>query len=342
LSLFTYSEHVKKMNKTRNEEVLEGAIRALNDLGLTATALRRTNDPTADAFVVLRRDGKRFRYQAEIKRRITPALIGAISVAFAGAAEDRLLITDYATPPVADALRRKGVQFVDSAGNAFLERNGILVFVTGRSRPVVMPMKTMRVFRPSGLKVLFVLLSVPQAVAAPLRTIAHAADVALGSVARVMRELGELGFVVEIRGTVRLVNRDRLIDQWTEAYARTLQPSLQIGRFIAQTPDWWRRADPARYGAQWGGETAAATLQRHLVPEQTIVYAEEIPPRMMSDYRLRADANGPIIFRRRFWNDVPSPRSDVVPPLLVYADLLTTDDQRSVKAAKDIRDAYLV
>lgn len=326
-----------------NEEVLEAAIRALTDLGLAATALRRTSDPIADAVVVdLRTEGKRFRYRVEIKRRITPAIVGAISVAFSGDAEKRLLITDHVTPPVADALRRQGVQFVDSAGNAFLKRNGILVFVTGRSRPIVLRAKTMRVFRPSGLKVLFVLLSAPQTVAAPLRTIAHAAGVALGSLPGVMRDLRELGFVVETRGTVRLVNRARLIDQWTEAYARTLHPSLQIGRFMAPTSDWWRRADPARYGSQWGGETAATILQRRLVPEQTIVYAEDIPSQMMSDHRLRADATGPIIFRRRFWNDVPSPRRDVVPPLLVYADLLTTDDQRCVEAAKDIRDAYLV
>lgn len=340
--MFTYSEHKQKMNAAEEEQsIVAAAVRALDDLGVHATADRTTSRETG-AFLVVRHDGRRLRYRAEIRRRITPSLVGAISLSFSDDAGDRLLITDYVTPPVAEALRNRGVQFVDSAGNAFLKRNGLFVFVSGRSPHMVAPPKTMRVFRRSGLKVLFVLLSAPETVTAPQRTIAHAADVALGSVAQVIDGLRELGFVAEIRGLRRLVNRDRLIDRWTEAYARLLDPNLPLGRFAAAVPDWWRRTEPAKYGVQWGGETAAAILQRHLIPENTIAYADELPARMLSEHRLKADANGSIFFRRRFWNTAPSPRVDVVPPLLIYADLLIAGDARSVEAAKQIRDAYLV
>jgi hypothetical protein len=158
----------------------------------------------------------------------------------------------------------------------------------------------------------------------------------------VLEGLRKLDFLAEIRGTRHIVNRERLIEQWTEGYARLLEPSLEIGRFSSATSDWWRRTDASKFGAQWGGETAAALLQRHLVPELTIIYAGEIPSRMLSEHRLKADPDGRVIFRRRFWNAVPSPRQDVVPPLLIYADLVASGDGRSLAAAKQIRDAFLI
>jgi hypothetical protein len=91
--------------------------------------------------------------------------------------------------------------------------------------------------------------------------------------------------------------------------------------------------EPDGAGAQWGGETAAALLHRYLVPEAAIIYTDEIPPRLLSEYRLKADTSGRVVLRRRFWNSVPAPRADVVPPLLIYADLLTAGDARSIDAA---------
>ncbi|HUP62529.1 MAG TPA: type IV toxin-antitoxin system AbiEi family antitoxin [Thermoanaerobaculia bacterium] len=325
------------------KKIVDAAVATLNELGLKASVKRATGARNrADAIVVLRHDGKTMRYRAEIRRRLTPSLVGPIALALSQDAEERLLITDHATAPVAEALRQRGVQFVDAAGNVFLKRRGMLVFVTGRSPRVITPARTLRVFRPSGLKILFALLSVRDLVSAPQRKIAQSSGVSLGSVAPVIDGLRTLGFVADIRGTRRIVNRERLLDQWTEGYVRLLQPSLQLGRFSVSSPDWWRRADVTRYGAQWGGETAAALLHRHLVPEETIVYVDAIPARLLSQERLKADPNGRVVFRRRFWNAVPSPREDVVPPLLIYADLLAAGDARSVDAAKQIRDGYLV
>jgi hypothetical protein len=46
----------------------------------------------------------------------------------------------------------------------------------------------------------------------------------------VMAELPALGYVAKVGGRRRLVNGQRLLDQWTEAYARTLRPRLLLGR----------------------------------------------------------------------------------------------------------------
>ncbi len=330
------------MNKHAETPLLEAAIATLRDMGFVAfTQPGNGRRNTGDALTV-RQGRKHLRYRVDVKRALKPALIGSVSLALSGDRENRLLITDHVTPPVADMLRKQGIQFVDASGNAYLQRPDLLVFVTGhRPRPRRPVIKTLRVFRPTGLKTIFAMLSLPELVAAPQRDIARAAGVALGSVARVLEGLRELGFLAEIRATRHLLNRKRLIQQWAEAYARVLDPTLDMARFSASPANWWRHADPTKYGAQWGGETAAALLQ-NLVPERTIIYAAETPARLMSRYRLRADTDGRVVVRRRFWHfDVTLPRRDVVPPLLVYADLAVAGDARSLAAAEQIRDAYL-
>lgn len=329
------------MNSRHTEKCVATALDTLRELGLDAERASRSS-AKSDGTISLNKDGRTIRYDIECKARVAPSVVGSIALAFE-ASENRLLVTDYVTPPLADEFRRRRIQFVDAAGNAFLDCRGIFVFVSGRrpqgrqSAP-----RLPRAFSRSGLKVGFVLLSAPTLASAPQRSIAQAANVALGSVAVVMDALRELGFIVEIRGARKLVNRERLIDQWTEAYARQLAPTLDIARFSTSKADWWRHADLAAHGAQWGGETAAALLQKHLVPERAILYADEVPAGLLTKYRLRADSSGPVFIRRRFWNAVPSPRADVVPPLLIYADLVTAGDSRSLDGAMRIRDSYLV
>jgi len=327
------------MNTQTEHTLLADAVAALNDLGLEATAEREHANPQTDATITIHRDGKRHRFRAEVKRSLTPSIIGLVTVAFEGV-KDRLLVTDYVTPPMAEELSRRGVQFVDTAGNAFLERRGLFVFVSGRRRNKILAAapRPSRVFQTSGIKILFAILSAPQFLETQ-RSIASAADVALGSVPAVLEGLADLGYLVEIEGTRRLLQRERLVNQWTEAYARVLDPSLELARFAAPA-DWWRQIDLATHGVQWGGETAAAILQRGLVPERAVIYTDALPTRLISQYRLKHDPAGKVILRRRFWNSVPSPRADVVPPLLIYADLMTAGDARSIDAAKQLRDAY--
>lgn len=331
------------MNKGRkkNHTPLPAVIAALEDLGFPVDL-----PPTrgaADVVLTLRTANGSHPYRATIKSHVSRAVLGSITAAFAGGTEESLLVTDYITPPLADELRRNGVQFADAAGNAFLRRDGLLVFVSGR-KPVERPRgtPTPRVFRTTGLKVTFALLSLPELVDATQRDIAAAAGVALGNVPAILDGLRQLGWIDEVRGERRLLDRERLLGQWTEAYARSLEPTLVLSRFTAPDPRWWRRSDITKHAAQWGGETAAALLHRHLTPERIVIYAAQVPSKMLIEHRLKADPNGDIVLRQRFWNfDVPWKRQDLVPPLLIYADLLTNGDGRSLAAAKQIHDEYL-
>ena len=180
------------------------------------------------------------------------------------------------------------------------------------------------------------LLARPELAARPYREIARAAGVAHGTVGWVMAELPGLGYLAKVGGRRRLIDGERLLDRWTEAYARTLRPKLLLGRF---------RGDMAALHArtvEWpehlliGGEVAAARLTRHLRPGTATFYAEAIDPKVLLKLVLEADAEGNIDFRRHFW-DLPAEHARLTPTLLVYADLLAIGDARCLETAQLLR-----
>ena len=82
------------------------------------------------------------------------------------------------TPPLADTLRERGVEFIDAAGNAYLNQPPMLIVVKGqRPKETFTPTEPRRgkSFQPTGLKVLFALLCQPELANKAYREIAVAA-----------------------------------------------------------------------------------------------------------------------------------------------------------------------
>lgn len=325
------------------QDILAHAIKAMEPFGLRFRILTQegSGDHRLDAILGLRFGGRDLRYIAEAKRGLRPATLGAVIHQLRAArGKNPLLVADYVTPPLADALRAQGIEFIDAAGNAFLNQPPLLVVVKGQrpveERPAV---ERGRAFQATGLQVLFALLARPELVVRPYRDIAVAAGVAHGTVGWVMAELPGLGYVAKVGGRRRIINAERLFDRWTEAYARTLRPKLLLGRYrgdlgaLQQTTPWLD-------GVLLGGELAAARLTRHLRPGTATFYAEAVDPNVLLKLILRADAQGNVDFRRRFWN-FPAEEIELTPNLLVYADLLAIGDARCLETAQLLRGPLL-
>ncbi|MFI5008106.1 MAG: type IV toxin-antitoxin system AbiEi family antitoxin [Solirubrobacterales bacterium] len=331
------------MDRTRQSEqrLLAHAVRAMEPLGLRFSVLRQGARPVGhspDAWVGLQFGGRQLRFAAEVKRGLRPATLGAVVQRLrTHAGRRKLLVADHVTPPLADALRGQGVEFIDAAGNAFLNQPPLLVFVKGQrpTGPVATPNHG-RAFQATGLQVLFAVLARPELMARPYREIAVAAGVAHGTVGWVMAELPGLGYLAQIGGRRRLINGERLLDQWAEAYARTLRPRLLLGRFRGDMGALLARSVPWPEGLLLGGELAAARLTRHLRPGTATFYAEAIDTKVLLELVLGADAEGNVEFRRRFWN-FPGEATRLAPTLLVYADLLAIGDARCLETAQLLR-----
>ena len=111
-----------------------------------------------------------------------------------------------------------------------------------------------RLFKPGGLKLIFALLSNPGMEKAPYRDMAKAANVALGTVDYAITELKELGFLIDMGKMGRqLLNTERLLRRWVEAYPENLKPKIVQERFRTETRNWWKDIEPADFGVLWGG-----------------------------------------------------------------------------------------
>ena len=327
-----------------DKNLIDTALAAVRQLGIDAEVERRQpklGRAQADALIRVRHGDQEILYAAEVKRGLRPAFLGAVLQQLERLGEQVLLVTDYVTPPLADELRARRVAFIDTAGNAYLDRPPLLVWVKGQRPAMRAAAQTAgRAFQASGLQVVFALLCHPEQVDLPYREIAKRAGVAHGTVGWVMAELPKLGFVAEVGGKRRLLQPERLLQQWVEAYARTLRAKLILGRFKAEKLDWWETVDPLRYGLIMGGEGAAARLTRYLRPGTLTFYGEKAEPRFLLDHRLRTDPAGEVEILRRFWgfdNDDPA----LTPTLLVYADLLAIGDARCLETAKRLYDGIL-
>jgi len=283
-------------------------------------------------------------FTIQAKERVTRATVAMEKAQPTALARDRILVTEYVTPPMADLIRTIGLFFMDTAGNAYINKPPLYIFIKGNKRPEnLKPAPIKRLFKPAGLKVVFALLNNPQMVDWPYRQIATVTDVALGTVDWIFGDLKEMGFLVEIGGRKRkITNPVPLLKRWVEAYPEQLRPKLGIERFKADDPDWWKNVDIADYNACWGGEVAAAKLTRQLKPEKIIIYAPEPPGKLIIEKKLRKTTTGEIEILKPFWKfDHKLINLGIAPPLLIYADLMATGDDRNIETAEIIYDNYL-
>lgn len=324
---------------------IERAAEILRAYGLPAAldpTATRLGKKRADALIRIGREGHETLMAVEFKARPTEAGIAALL-----AAPDRdktLLVAEHIAPEIAERLRAREVAYVDLAGNAWLRGPDHLILVQGR-RPTTRQKQTDlgRAFALGGLRVGFVLLNNPDWAQFPTRTLATMAGVANGTTAAVLRDLEVQGFIVGKRaGKRRFRNRELLLQKWTEGYLQRLQPALLLNRFNAPdgAKEWGLKANE---NALLGGEPAAARVTNFLTPDLITLYVDGNHANFILKNRLRQAAHGKIILRRKFWNfQLPDwPYPDLTPPLLIYADLLGTNDARCMETAIRIKEQYL-
>ena len=341
----------------QDREVLKRALAGLRrTTGLTAELEAgqpgNLKGPRPDAVVEVQAGGRRYQLYAEVKAVDRPVALAAAKHRLEAYGRKGVLVTPYLTAALARHCREPlDLQFIDTAGNAYLRAPGLYVFVQGERPPEPLAGGDGRPARggtATALRAVFVLLCRPELLNAPYREIAAAAGIGLGTVGWALFDLERRGYLTAAgqRRNRRLLEPTRLLDEWATNFPIRLRPKLNPRRFRAPDPGWWEVAHlPA--GARWGGEVAAAKLAGHLKPGTATIYLEPAAARdalatLVQEHRLRADPQGNVEILDTFWT---LPEQDglpgLVPPLLVYADLMATLDPRNLEAARRIREQHL-
>ena len=330
-------------------EILERALEAFNKLtGLGFTIEGREIDiegRKVDAIISLTVDGKVIRYVVEIKKFLTPDKLLIVINKLKQFPQKGIIVADYINPNLAGRLRELDIPFIDMAGNAYINEPPVYIFIKGIRRPIEVFAKKQkaRAFQPTGLKVIFAFLCQPELVNAPYREIVDKAKVALGTVDWVIRDLKEAGFLFEMgKQGRRLINKRKLFERWVEAYPENLRPKLVIGRYQADVDEWWKFTHIQDFNAYWGGEVAAAKITQYLKPQIATIYVRNDPARLLLQKKLAKNPNGNVEILKAFWEiEYDWPYKELVPPILIYADLIATGDTRNIETAKIIYEQEL-
>lgn len=296
-------------------------------------------DTGLDAFGRLVADELDIPLAIEIKARPTNAVIGIIAQQLKRFPDKGLLVADYVNPMMAERLKELDLWFIDAVGNAFINQPPIYIYIKG-NRPtekVEKDTKT-RAFQPTGLKVIFAFFCNLELINAPYRDIAHAAEVALGTVGWVMRDLKELGFLIEPKKRARYITRKKeLLDRWVVAYPEQLRPKLVIGNYTTGEPGWWKNTKLQDLDAYLGGEIAAEYLTDYLNPYRKTIYVRGPARDLEVAFKLQKQREGDVELLTAFWNkQCEWHDTKIVNPILIYADLLATGDPRNIETAEII------
>src|ERR1044072_4285052 len=343
--------NTRESTSDRHKDILVQAVHSLaNSTGLQAAieALEPKLRVGADAIVDLRDENKRWRFYVEVKPQLTSQTLGPAIAAVSQIKKEHhsaALVSAYVNPSQADKLRQLGIEFFDTAGNASFQQKGLHVFISGRKpQAAKSPGRPARAFNPTGSRLVFALLCQPGLENKSYREMAKEAGISLGAVNWIMNDLKSLGNLSDFgaRGR-RLVNRKELLKRWTSAYPEQLRHKLILGRSRTEHKhDWWRKAQLPS-DAFWGSEVAAKLLTQYLRPQTVTIYSESNLPKLQARYGLRRESEGDIELLRRFWKFDDWDKKDLqtAPPLLVYADLLSTADDRNLETAAIIYEQYI-
>lgn len=288
-------------------------------------------------------------FLVEAKARLLPGTIEQVRALNDQIGEPVVLVVPYVSEQQGEKLRQQDIQYLDTAGNAYLHaaEKSFFVLVKGQRQPLVEQPTQHRAFLPAGVQLLYHLLSEPALLQATYRTMAEQAQVALGSVSILLKSLQQLNLLREESGKRRWTEPAQVLRRWVDAYCEVVRPKLGAQRYR------WLDPGMARQGWQhlelssdmaWGGEPAAhLLLDGYLLPEYFTLYSTTSRGELMRRLRLVPDAKGTVEVLHPMettWR-AARPHAQAVHPLLAYADLINTTDPRNREVAHLLHEHYL-
>ena len=277
-------------------------------------------------------------FDVVVKKWINAAMLGLLIETQNKKNQKVIVITNYVMPKVATKMRQAGIQYIDAAGNIFIREFPLHIEITGKKLEDRVENRVgRRLFYPAGLQVIFGLLCLPRLENETYREIAGLTGVALGTVVWTFKDLKETGFIIETKDIRRrLVRKEELLRKWIEAYHERLRPKQMRGKYLARNNDWWKNTKIIDYDAEWGGEVGAATITNYLIPGVKTIYAKGngVNKLILREGMLK-DKKGDIEIINKFWNfQTPDNNNFIVPPILIYADLIGTGENRNIETAR--------
>lgn len=277
-----------------------------------------------------------FRFAVLVRRELRIHQVPQI-VDFTKHDEHVILIAKRLFPKIKEALRQKGLPYLEANGNVYLKKQGLYLLIDTQKPLEIKKHQGNRAFTKTGLKVLFHLLQHKEDINLTQRELADRVGVGLGNIPMVIEGLMETGYIIPLNKKEYVWDKtEALIERWIDGYATQLRPKLIRERCTLKGN--WQNAQFDDTTTVWGGEPAADILTNHLRPEIFKVYTNESRIDLIRKYQLIPDIDGEIEVLEMFWKPT---EGRTAPPLLVYADLILEGSKRNTETAVKIFDEYI-
>lgn len=326
----------------REGEIIEKALENLKKETQIMGKWVQNGPKELDGQLTLTLENERIRFNTEIKTELRNHIIPQI-LDYNNRYAPFLLVVGRLFPKIKEQLRQHNVAYLEANGNFFLKKDQKWFFID--TNPPL-PAKTdnrNRAFTKTGLKVVFEFLLDKTLVNRPYRQIAEQTQTAVGNVTNIIQGLRQEGFILQqTKNEIVITNKEELIKKWVEAYEYNLKPTIKIGTFRFANPETnWQTVDFNLHKTRWGGEPAGDLLTNYLRPAELTLYTQETRNDLIKNYKLIPDDNGTITAFKKFWTTERDTFTTTVPPLLVYADLMNTNEKRCRETAQKIYDDYI-
>jgi hypothetical protein len=298
--------------------------------------------------IVLRWKEYDLKFGVEVVPFINKTKLGIVINRLNGLDNIPLLITRFANNNTAKLLKNLGINFIDTATNAYINVPPLYISRIGQkltkdfeAKRVVnnnIAVKDNGLFKQAGLKIIFALLCNLKLERNPYREIAEMANVALGTVHTTMKLLEKHGFLIDdkIKGKT-LTNKKDLLKEWILGYPEKIKHKYIIDKYLTENPEYIKTTDFKYFGALLGGETAAAQITNYLRPLIHTVYIRDKIGEFILRNHLKKNQNGNVDIVKKFWNFTDDNEiNNLVPVILIYTDLITTGDPRNIETANII------
>lgn len=336
----------------KEEQILLPALTRFTEItGIEAKILRTSEGKKAsfDAVLEISRGQQNYILEVDVKSEIRTAALSNILSKQKATDGKLLMVSRYIPAPMKDELKAHGISYIEGSGNCYIETRGIYVYVNDQKSPPLKIAEETKLWVPSGMKFLFAVLMDQELLNSSYRNIAYTAGVALGNIGSFINEMKREGYVIlgtrQRQKTLLLENRIMLIEKWADMYRTILRPKQLVGKFRFKNQEErsnWHNHVAADLGIYWGAETAGAILTKYLSPQIYTLYSNGDRFELMKKLKIVPDQNGEVELLRPFWNEkVFSPDGDTVPPLLAYAELISSFDSRNRETAMRIKEKYV-
>ena len=118
-----------------------------------------------------------------------------------------IFIAQKISSKVRELLHEKKINYIDAAGNAFIQNKNFHIYIEGKKQQVEKTGQKARAFSKAGLHVVFAFLTKPELINKPYREVAKFALVSLDTITKTMNSLREMGFLIKLNEATYIFNK---------------------------------------------------------------------------------------------------------------------------------------